>query len=56
MRTSLVALGLFFGLVTAALAQGSRYDELATLPFTEGYLSKDGLATLERELRFQRAV
>ena len=37
-------------------AQSSRYDELANLPFPNGYPSKEGVATLKDELLFQRGV
>jgi hypothetical protein len=44
------------GLGSSALAQSSRYEELSTLPLTEGYLSKADTAKLKDELLFQRAV
>jgi hypothetical protein len=50
------ALGILTALSTYALAQTSRYDELADLPFPNGYPSKDGVAMLKEELLFQRAV
>src|SRR5499427_4878994 len=37
-------------------AEGSHYGSLATLPFTKGFLSKDGISALKKELVFQRAV
>src|SRR5262252_3919623 len=37
-------------------AEGSHYGSLATLPFTKGFLSKDGISALKDELVFQRAV
>ena len=40
----------------AASSPSSRYDALATVPLTEGYLSKQDTATLKDELLFQRAV
>jgi hypothetical protein len=39
-----------------ALAQSPRYDALANHLFTEGWLSKEGLATVTDELVSQRAV
>ena len=39
-----------------ANAQSSRFDELANLPFKDGFLSKEAIATLKDELVFQRAV
>jgi hypothetical protein len=47
---------LSLALSSPALAQSSRYDELATLPFTGGFLFKEGITTLKDELVFQRAV
>jgi hypothetical protein len=41
---------------THALGQTSRYDELANLPFENGYPTKEGVETLKDELLFQRAV
>jgi|SRR5580692_2732547 hypothetical protein len=37
-------------------AQSSRFDELANAPFTNGFLSKEAIASLKDELVFQRAV
>jgi hypothetical protein len=56
LQKTFVALSLVVGLIAPALAQVSRYDELANLPFTEGYPCKEGMATLKDELLFQRAV
>ena len=53
---SLAAFLLCAGLVVPALAQTSRYDELAELPFPNGYPSKESVAALKDELLFQRAV
>jgi len=36
--------------------QNSRYEELANLPFTNDFLSKNDVAELKDELMFQRAV
>jgi hypothetical protein len=43
-------------LATFAHAQSSRFDELANAPFTNGFLSKDAITSLNDELLFQRAV
>jgi hypothetical protein len=53
---AIVSLVLLAGCCTHALAQSSHYDELADLPFANGYPSKEGMATLEDELLFQRGV
>ena len=55
-RTFAAALALWVGLIAPSLAQTSRYDELAELPLSNGYPSKEGMATLKDELLFQRAV
>ena len=52
----LAILALCAALVLPAHAQTSRHDELAELPFPNGYPSKDGIAALKDELLFQRAV
>src|SRR5499433_2657878 len=52
----LVTLSLVAGLATPTVVQVSRYDELASLPFKNGYLSKEGITALKDELIFQRAV
>jgi hypothetical protein len=36
--------------------QDSRFDALANVPFTQGFLSKDAITTLKDELVFERAV
>src|SRR5262245_633407 len=52
-----VALSLVVGLATPpTVVQVSRYDELASLPFKNGYPSKEGITALKDELVFQRAV
>jgi len=56
MRRALCALSLAVALVTPALAQVSRYDGLADLPFKDGFLSREAIASLKDELVFQRAV
>lgn len=62
MKTSsiqtLVAAALTPAFTTATtMAQGqSHYDELANLPFKEGYIAKGNVPTLLGELFFQRAV
>ncbi len=52
----MATLAVALGLASAAQAQSSHYDDLATLPLKEGYLSKKDTATLKDELLFQRAV
>src|SRR5262245_57107623 len=53
----LVTLSLVAGLATTpTVVQVSRYDELASLPFKNGYLCKEGITALNDELMFQRAV
>jgi hypothetical protein len=42
--------------IASAHAQSSRFDELSNLPFTNGFLSKEAIATLKDELVFQRAT
>ena len=44
------------GLTKPALAQESRFDRLANLPFTEGRPTKETAKTLQDELLFQRAT
>ncbi len=56
MPRTVTALCLSTVLTAPALAQESRYDELADLPFPNGYPSKEGVATLKDELLFQRGV
>jgi hypothetical protein len=56
LQRALVALILSAALAGPALGQVWRYDDLANLPFKEGYLSKEGIAALKDELVFQRAV
>jgi hypothetical protein len=56
LQRALVALSLGAVLAGPALGQVSRYDELANLPFQNGFLSVEGIATLKDELVFQRAV
>jgi len=55
-RRTLTALWLTASVAAPALAQESRYDDLANLPFDNGYPSKEGVAILKDELLFQRAV
>jgi len=52
----LLCLALLASCGTHALAQTSRYDELANLPFENGYPTKEGVEALKDELLFQRAV
>lgn len=58
MRTTVcrAALLITVTLATSAQAETSRFDELANMPFTSGFLSRDAIATLKDELVFQRAV
>jgi hypothetical protein len=56
LNKAIISLVLLAGCCTQAHAQSSRYDELAELPFPNGYPSKEGVATLKDELLFQRAV
>jgi len=48
--------GKVVGRAPAAQAPAARYDELANLPFTAGFLPKEGIAALKDEIVFQRAV
>ena len=53
----LMAAALALGFTTTAMAQApSHYDELANLPFKDGYIAKGNVPTLLDELFFQRAV
>ena len=56
LNRAILCLALLACCRTPALAQTSRYDELANLPFENGYPSKEGVETLKDELLFQRAV
>ena len=52
-----VTLSLVVGLAaTPTVVQVSRYEDLASLPFKNGYPSKEGITALKDELIFQRAV
>mgnify|MGYP003694281755 CR=1 FL=1 len=52
-----VTLSLVAGLATTpTVVQVSRYEDLASLPFKNGYPSKEGITALKDELIFQRAV
>src|SRR5215471_11056166 len=53
---SVVSIALMLMLTTAAFPQDSRYGELANLPFTNGFLSKEAIAALKDEQVYQRAV
>ena len=44
------------GHASQALAQNSRFDELADMPFKEGYIAKGDVPTLLNDLFFQRSV
>ncbi len=59
MRTrAIMAAVLILATVPAgpARSESTRYDALANLPFTKGFLSKDAIASLADELVFQRAA
>jgi len=56
MHKTLSALLLGAALTGQVHAQSSHYDELANLPFPNGYPSKESLAKLKDELVFQRGV
>jgi len=56
LKQLLLAATALFVLSSFAHAQSSRYDELANMPFNQGVLSKDAIASLKDELIFQRAV
>lgn len=51
-----VAVALTAFVAGHAIAQATRYDALANLPFHNGYPTPHGVATLQDELTFQRAV
>src|SRR5271167_4472294 len=58
---NLLSAGLICGLaLTAATtplqAQERRYDDLANMPFHDGYITKDHVPTVLNELYFERAV
>jgi hypothetical protein len=50
------ALALTFTTATARAQASSHYEDLATLPFKEGYIAKDNVQTLLDESFFERAV
>ena len=56
LQKGLAALSLSAVLAVPVIVQVSRYEELANLPFKDGFLSKEGVAALKDELVFQRAV
>ena len=57
LRRTFVTLSLVVGLAaTPTVVQVSRYEDLASLPFKNGYPSKEGITALKDELIFQRAV
>src|SRR5438309_238880 len=56
LQKGLAALSLSAVLAVPLVVQVSRYEELANLPFKDGYLSKEGIAALKDEMVFQRAV
>jgi hypothetical protein len=51
-----IIIAIFTTLVHPALAQSSRFEELADAPFTGGFLDRSAIANLKDELIFQRAV
>jgi hypothetical protein len=57
-RKALAGAILLVSTVFAVLAhaQSSRFDQLANAPFTNGFLSKEAIASLKDELVFQSAV
>src|SRR5262245_8133653 len=55
-KPALSALVFSLALSGTAIAQSSRYDDLANAPFAQGFLSKDVIAALKDEQVFQRAV
>lgn len=55
-RTTILALALGISLLVPARAEDAHYDGLADLPFTQGFLPKNGIAAFKDELVFQRAV
>lgn len=52
----LASLALTVTFTTTSFAQQSHYDELASQPFANGFLSKGAIAALEDEKTFERAV
>jgi hypothetical protein len=54
--TALFAVSLALCAAPSAFAQASRYDDLAKMPFKEGYIPKDDTRILLDELFFQRAA
>jgi hypothetical protein len=55
-KRTFTLLALALALTGAALAQTSHYDQLASIPYKDGYPSKDAIAQLKDELLFQRGV
>ena len=53
---ALSALGVALTLSGPAIAQSSRYEELANFPFNHGFLSSQAITTLAVELTFQQAT
>jgi hypothetical protein len=56
MKTELTSLILSLTLATSALAQTTRYDELANLPFQQNYPTEETAQRLMDELLFERGV
>src|SRR5215813_2158791 len=53
---ALTALGLALTVSGTATAQSGRYEELANLPYTRGFLLNQAISTLADELTFQQAT
>jgi len=56
MKTKTTILALAGAFAATAFGQTSRFDELANLPFNEGYIAREKVPVLLDELFFQRAV
>jgi hypothetical protein len=52
----LFAVGIVLGITPQISQAQSRHEDLANLPFKEGFLTKEAIATLQDEMAFQRAV
>jgi hypothetical protein len=56
LRSGVVVLSLGIALTGYGFAQPARYDELADIPFSQGFLPKPRIAALKDELAFERAA
>jgi hypothetical protein len=57
MKTKLINVAVGFAMLMPTMANAqARFDELAKLPFQEGYVARENVPTLMDELFFQRAV